>query len=75
MLSVRRGKLTTNHLGGGMSAAGDLAYRYGKYALEMSQNTEHGYYLQIWQTDAEGAWKIVIDYQSPLRPEIKKIGG
>ena len=74
MLSVRRGRLTTNHLGGGISAAGDLAYRYGKYALEMSQSTEHGYYLQIWQTDAAGAWKIVVDYQSPLRPEIKKIG-
>ena len=74
MLSVRRGKLTTNHLGGGISAAGDLAYRYGKYALEMSQSTEHGYYLQIWQTDAAGAWKLVVDYQSPLRAAIKKIG-
>lgn len=74
MLSVRRGKLTTEHLGGDLSAAGDLAYRYGKYKLELSQKTERGYYLQIWQTDAAGAWKLVVDYQSPLGPEIKKIG-
>ena len=54
-----------------MSAAGDLAYRYGKYTLELSQKTERGYYLQIWQTDAQGAWKLLVDYQSPLGPEIK----
>ena len=74
MLSVRRGKLTNEHLGGDMSAAGDLAYRYGKYTLELSQKTERGHYLQIWQTDAQGAWKLLVDYQSPLAPEIKKIG-
>lgn len=74
MLSVRRGKQTNEHIGGGMSTAGDLAYRYGKYTLEMSQNTEHGYYLQIWQTNTEGTWQLLLDYQSPLRPETKKIG-
>ncbi len=74
MLSVRRGKLTTEHLGGGISAASDLAYRYGRYALAMSQATERGHYLQIWQTDAAGEWKLLLDYQSPLPPEIKKIG-
>ncbi|MGI8435579.1 MAG: hypothetical protein ACR2NX_01550 [Chthoniobacterales bacterium] len=72
MLSVLRGKLTLEGMGGDMSAAGDLAYRYGKYTLALSQKTEHGYYLQIWQTDAAGAWKILLDYQSPLR-EIKTI--
>ena len=74
MLSVRRGKLTGERLGGDMSQASDLAYSYGKYTLERSQNTERGHYLQIWQADGAGAWKLLLDYQSPLRPEIKKIG-
>ncbi len=74
MLSVRRGKLKNEKLGGEMSAAGDLAYRYGKYTLDLVQKIERGYYLQIWQTDAAGAWKILVDYQSPLGPEIKTIG-
>ncbi len=73
MLSVRRGKLKNEKLGGDMSAACDLAYRYGKYTLDLGQKTERGYYLQIWQTDSEGAWKILVDYQSPLPAEIKKI--
>jgi hypothetical protein len=38
MLSVRRGKLTLTQSGEVMSAAGDLAYAYGKYLL--SQITE-----------------------------------
>ncbi len=74
MLSVRRGKLKHERLGGDLSSAGDLAYSYGKYSLERSQETEKGYYLQVWQTDAKGEWKIMLDYQSPLAPEIKKIG-
>ena len=74
MLSVRRGKLTRERLGGDMSAAGDLAYSYGKYTLVRTQNTERGHYLQIWQTDAAGAWKLVLDYESALKPELKKIG-
>ncbi|MEP6821474.1 MAG: nuclear transport factor 2 family protein [Chthoniobacterales bacterium] len=73
MLSVRRGKLKNEKLGGDMSAACDLAYHYGKYTLDLSQKTEKGYYLQIWHTDAAGAWKILVDYQSPLGPEIKTI--
>lgn len=74
MLSVRRGKLTSERLGGDMSQARDLAYSYGKYSLERSQNTERGHYLQIWQTDAAGAWKLVLDFQSPLRAAIQKVG-
>jgi len=49
-----------------------LAYSYGKYSLDRSVNTERGHYLQIWQADATGAWKIIIDFQSPTRPEPKK---
>ena len=73
MLSVRRGQLTMERLGEGMSEAGDLAYSYGKYTLTKPENSERGHYLQIWRTDAEGSWKIALDYQSPLSAEAKKL--
>jgi ketosteroid isomerase-like protein len=66
MLSVRRGELTSEPLGGDMSEAGDFAYSYGKYTLVRSQDTEKGHYLQIWRTDEKGAWKLTLDFQSPL---------
>ena len=72
MLSVRRGALTVERIGGEMSKAADLAYSYGKYSLARSQETERGHYLQIWRTDDAGAWKLVLDYQSPLPPEQKQ---
>jgi ketosteroid isomerase-like protein len=74
MLSVRRGQMTVERIGGDISQAGDLAYSYGKYSVDQPQKTERGFYLQIWQTDPAGAWKLLLDYQSPVRPEIKKIG-
>lgn len=72
MLSVRRGSLKLDRTGNGMSAAGDLAYSYGKYALEKPQNTERGYFLQIWRMESDGSWKIALDYQSPLPAEETK---
>ncbi len=72
MLSVRRGSLTSERLGGAISAAGDLAYSYGKYSLSNAQTTERGHYLQIWRTETDGSWKIALDYQAPLPPAEKK---
>lgn len=72
MLSVRRGKLSLERLGGGLSEAGDLAYSYGKYALDLAQNIERGHYLQIWRTEPDGTWKIALDFQTPLPNEQKK---
>jgi ketosteroid isomerase-like protein len=66
MLSVRRGELTMERLGGEMSAAGDLAYSYGRYNVVRSQDSERGHYLQIWRTDDKGVWKLTLDFQSPL---------
>ncbi len=71
MLSVRRGKLTHERMGGGVSDAGDLGYSYGKYTLVESQQTERGYYLQIWRLEGD-AWKLALDYESPLPSEEKK---
>ncbi len=75
MLSVRRGKLALTQTGESMSAAGDLAYAYGKYLLGKSQRDERGNYLQIWRTSDDGTWKLALDFQAPLRPEQKKPAG
>jgi len=68
MLSVRRGALTVERLGGDISSASDLAYSYGKYTLTRGDTPERGHYLQIWRTDGAGAWKLALDYQAPLPP-------
>lgn len=65
MLSVRRGALSSQGLGRETSSAGDFAYSYGKYVLEQAQKTERGHYLQIWRADDSGAWKLVLDFQTP----------
>jgi ketosteroid isomerase-like protein len=74
MLSVRRGKLTLTQMGEAMSAAGDLAYTYGRYVLARSQNDERGHYLQIWRAENDGTWKLALDFQAPVPPEQKKPG-
>lgn len=74
MLSVRRGKQTQKRLGGAMSEGLDLAYSYGEYTLDLPTREERGYYLHIWQTNEKGEWKLLLDYQTPLAPEVKKIG-
>ncbi|MDQ2919423.1 MAG: nuclear transport factor 2 family protein [Verrucomicrobiota bacterium] len=72
MLSVHRGHLSMEKMGGEMSTACDLAYNYGKYSLVEPTGTERGHYLQIWRTDADGTWKIALDFQTPLPNEQKK---
>jgi ketosteroid isomerase-like protein len=49
-----------------MSSSGDLAYSYGSYSDTRTQPGAAGHFLQIWETDASGAWKLVLDWQQPL---------
>jgi ketosteroid isomerase-like protein len=49
-----------------MSRSGDLAYDYGGYSDTRAQPAVAGHFLQIWQTDATGAWKLVLDWQQAL---------
>ena len=72
MLSVKRGKMSLEQMGGDMSRSGDIAYSYGKYSITRIETSEQGYYVQIWQTNAKGAWKVVIDLQKNLPPPEKK---
>lgn len=53
-----------------MSSSADLAYSYGSYSGTRKQPPFAGHFLQIWQTDAAGAWKLVLDWQQNL-PEKK----
>jgi ketosteroid isomerase-like protein len=49
-----------------MSSSADLAYSYGSCLDTRTQPARAGHFLQIWQTDPSGAWKLVLDWQQPL---------
>jgi ketosteroid isomerase-like protein len=59
-------KTSFERLGGDVSSSADLAYSYGKYSRVREKGPEQGHYLHIWQTDAAGVWKLVLDWQQPL---------
>ena len=56
-------------MGGEVSSSADLAYAYGKYSSAREKGTEQGHYLHIWQTDATGSWKLVLDWAQPAPKE------
>ncbi|MEN3370055.1 MAG: hypothetical protein V7609_2198 [Verrucomicrobiota bacterium] len=49
-----------------MSSSADLAYSYGSSSDTRSQPARAGHFVQIWQIDGAGAWKLVLDWQQPL---------
>jgi ketosteroid isomerase-like protein len=69
LLGAKGVKISFEQLGGDMSHSADLAYNYGKYNLSRDGSTESGHFVQIWQTDAAGFWKLVVDWQQPLPPK------
>jgi ketosteroid isomerase-like protein len=52
--------LTSKPLGGGVSAAGDLGYTYGKGTWKKADSTQSGDYLRIWEKRG-GTWKVAMD--------------
>jgi uncharacterized protein (TIGR02246 family) len=49
-----------------VARSGDLAYETGSYQMTMSDAkkkpaTENGRYVVVWQKQADGAWKVVVD--------------
>jgi ketosteroid isomerase-like protein len=52
-----------------VGTSADLAYMYGSYADTRTQPAAAGHFLQVWQTDPSGAWKLVLDWQQPLPKE------
>jgi ketosteroid isomerase-like protein len=53
-------RIDTAPLGGGCSAAGDLAFTYGAARWRKGEARIEGHYVRIWQRRAEG-WKLVVD--------------
>jgi len=49
-----------------MSSSCDLAYSYGSCSDKRTQPGRSGHFLQIWQIDASGTWKLVLDWQQAL---------
>ncbi len=72
MLSSDNAKVTREKAGGGMSAAGDLAYRYGTYSAERANVSERGYFFSVWKAEADQDWKILLDLQKKEPPPEKK---
>jgi len=58
-----------------VSRSGDLAYETGTYSLTMSDSqelpaTEQGHYVVVWQKQADGGWKVVVDAPVSDPPEV-----
>jgi len=49
-----------------MSSGGDLAYSYGSCSDTRTQPGRAGHFVQVWQTDAGGKWKLALDWQQLL---------
>ena len=66
LLGSEQAGLTMEVMKTDVSSSADLAYMYGSHSDTRTQPAKTGYFLQIWQTDATGAWKLVLDWQKPL---------
>lgn len=66
LLNATGGKMSFESMGSDMGHSADLAYTYGKYSLNRNGSAEAGHFVQIWQTDAAGSWKLVVDWQQAL---------
>lgn len=57
-----------------VSKSGDLAYTRGQYMLTSTDastdqpQSSRGYYLTVWQKQADGSWKAVEDFITPGPP-------
>jgi ketosteroid isomerase-like protein len=49
-----------------MSSSADLAYTYGICSDTRTQPERAGHFVQIWQTETSGTWKLVLDWQQAL---------
>lgn len=57
-----------------VAEAGDMAYETGTYALTVSDPegnpaSQHGHYVVVWQKQADGSWKVMVDAPISDPPE------
>jgi len=60
-----------------VARSGDIAYETGSYSMTMSDakkkaSTEKGHYVVVWQKQADGGWKVVVDTPVSDPPESAK---
>jgi len=53
--------LTWTPQGGDVSKSADMGYTYGVYTLAINDSAYKGTYVTIWQKQADGTWKFVLD--------------
>ena len=66
LLGSEQAGVTMEVMKSDMSSSNDLAYNYGSCSDTRTQPARPGHFVQIWQTDAQGAWKLVLDWQQLL---------
>jgi len=49
----------------GMAISKDLGYTYGIYTYQTKDTTFQGTYVSIWQKQADGSWKYILDTGNP----------
>ena len=49
----------------GMAISGDLGYTYGIYTYQAKDTSYQGTYVSIWQRQADGSWKYILDSGNP----------
>ena len=64
-LSAGPARIETEHLGGDVSAAGDLAYTYGHARWDERGGRTRGHYVRIWQRRSPG-WRLIVDEIVPV---------
>jgi ketosteroid isomerase-like protein len=53
--------LTWSPENAGMAISGDLGYTYGIYTFKTTDTVMQGTYVTIWQRQADGSWKYLLD--------------
>jgi hypothetical protein len=65
-LSATGRRVVWTPAGAGASASDDFGYTYGRYARFIGSAEEaSGYYVHVWQREANGAWRITAEAQLP----------
>jgi ketosteroid isomerase-like protein len=72
LLGLEQAGVTIEVMKTDMSNGADLAYSYGNCSDTRTQPGKASYFLQIWQTDATGAWKLALDWQQ-IQPPPKRL--
>lgn len=65
-VAVRMARVVWTPLDARVSAAGDLAFTYGRYRqTDRAQAVQDGYYAHLWLRDAIGQWRLAYDIALP----------